>query len=105
MRMKCDVASAAVTRPRGAPARSVGSTSVAHEGIQVARHPRFEEHRWLGDKATFVVYDCDDDEQYQAVEALALEKIASFGPDTVDEARNRGYRPVPGTIEELEPAG
>ena len=70
----------------------------------MARHPRFEDHRWLGDKARFVVYDCDDDDQYEQVAALALEQIASFGPDSLDEARNRGFRPVPGTVEVLEPA-
>lgn len=70
----------------------------------MARHPRFEEHRWLGDKSSFVVYDCDDDEQFAVIEAVPLEQIASFGPDDVNEARNRGYRPVPGTIEVLEPA-
>lgn len=70
----------------------------------MARHPRFEEHRWLGDKSSFVVYDCDDAEQYDKVAELALERIASFGPDDVDEARNRGFRPVAGTIEELEPS-
>lgn len=70
----------------------------------MARHPRFEEHRWLGDKSSFVVYDCDVDEQYDRVAALPLEQIASFGPDRVDEARNRGFRPVAGTVEEMEPA-
>ncbi|MFN8103798.1 MAG: hypothetical protein U0U69_04990 [Acidimicrobiia bacterium] len=70
----------------------------------MARHPRFEEHRWLGDKSSFVVYDCDDDAQYEKVAALPIELVASFGPDDVVEARNRGFRPVPGTVEEFEPA-
>ncbi len=59
----------------------------------MARHPRFAEHRFLGDKRTLVVYDCDDDAQLALVEAVPLEKIASFGPDELAEARNRCFRP------------
>ena len=55
------------------------------------RHPKFEEHRYLGDKRSFVVYDCDDDAQFAAALEIPLEKIASFGPDELPEARNRGY--------------
>lgn len=59
---------------------------------------RFEEHRYLGDKRTQKVYDMDlidDDERIAAaVESImAAESFACFGPDTLAEARNRGYRP------------
>lgn len=59
---------------------------------------RFEEHRYLGDKRTQKVYDLDlidDDEGVAAaVESImAAESFACFGPDTLAEARNRGYRP------------
>ena len=61
-----------------------------------SRPPRFRHVRWLGDKRTMVVHDLD------AVVAacglddlLASERFASFGPDSVVEARNRGYRPCP----------
>ena len=48
--------------------------------------------------ATQVVYDLDladtDPEVAAAVdELLASERFAAFGPDTLAEARNRGYRP------------
>ena len=57
------------------------------------RPTRFEEHRWLGDKRTQVVYDVDavSDESVIA-ELLASERFLCFGPDTLAEARNRGYR-------------
>ena len=59
---------------------------------------RFEEHRYLGDKRTQKVYDLDlidDDEGVAAaVESIMdAESFACFGPDTLAEARNRGYRP------------
>lgn len=57
------------------------------------RPTRFEEHRWLGDKRTQVVYDVDSvrDESVIA-ELLTSERYLCFGPDTLAEARNRGYR-------------
>ena len=58
----------------------------------------FEHHRYLGDKRTQVVYDLDrygtDADVTAAVdEVLAAETFLAFGPDTLAEARNRGYRP------------
>jgi hypothetical protein len=52
----------------------------------------------MGDKRTLVVYDLDlyqeDPEVTAAVDdVLVAETFLSFGPDTVPEARNRGYRP------------
>jgi hypothetical protein len=55
------------------------------------RHPKFEEHRYLGDKRHFVFYDCDDEAQYAEIEQVPLEKLQSFAPDTEAEARNRGW--------------
>ena len=59
------------------------------------RPTRFEHHRWVGDKRSQVVYDLDDPELSQAIvdELMASEQFAAFGPDTLPEARNRGYRP------------
>ena len=56
---------------------------------------RFEHQRWLGDKRTQVVYDLDDDDTPQEAidELMASEQFLAFGPDTLEEARNRGYRP------------
>lgn len=64
----------------------------------MGRPTRFAHNRYLGDKRTQVVYDldlADADPQVAAaiVELLASEQFAAFGPDTLVEARNRGYRP------------
>lgn len=54
---------------------------------------RFEHHRWLGDKRTQVVHDIDACTDESIVEELmAAETFLCFGPDTLPEARNRGYR-------------
>lgn len=61
------------------------------------RPGKFEHHRYLGDKRTQVVHDLDlldDPEVAAAVEDIMLaESFMSFAPDTLSEARNRGYRP------------
>ena len=62
----------------------------------VTRPTRFEHFRYLGDKRRQVVYDLDTDDA-GAVEAIAelvaSEQFAAFSPDTLAEARNRGYHP------------
>jgi hypothetical protein len=58
------------------------------------RPVRFEHHRYLGDKRTQVVYDVDaldESEAPRIEELLAAETFLSFAPDTLAEARNRGY--------------
>jgi hypothetical protein len=64
----------------------------------VGRPSHFEHLKYLGDKRRQVVYDLDlvdtDPEVAAAVEdVIASEQFATFGPDTLPEARNRGYRP------------
>ena len=62
----------------------------------MSRPTRFEEFRYLGDKRKQVVYDLetDDAEARRPIdELLASEQFAAFAPDTLAEARNRGYRP------------
>ena len=60
------------------------------------RNGRFEHFRFLGDKRTQVVYDVDetiDDETMAKITELAESPFGlGFGPDTLAEARNRGYR-------------
>jgi hypothetical protein len=57
------------------------------------RPTRFENHRWLGDKRNQVVHDVDACSAPEVVEELmAAETFVCFGPDTLPEARNRGYR-------------
>ncbi len=59
----------------------------------MARPSRFEHNRWLGDKRTQVVHDLDNaGEACEIDELMTAETFASFGPDTLPEARNRGYR-------------
>jgi hypothetical protein len=59
----------------------------------MARPTRFEHFRYLGDKRTQVVYDLDAVVDQTVIdELLDSEQYLSFGPDTLAEARNRGYR-------------
>jgi hypothetical protein len=59
------------------------------------RPTRFEHTRWLGDKRTQIVYDVDADATPQEAidDIVAAEVGLCFGPDTLVEARNRGYHP------------
>ena len=64
-----------------------------------SRLSRFEKSRFIGARDTMIVYDCDDSEQLARLEArlgnddlLRRNLIQSFGPDTLAEARNRGFR-------------
>jgi hypothetical protein len=58
------------------------------------RPNKFEEHRFVGDKRSQVVYDLDaDDVDPDAIaELMDAGTYLGFGPDTLPEARNRGYR-------------
>ena len=65
------------------------------------RLKRFEEHRWIGTRRDMRVYDCDDQAQFDRISALVEAEdlvmtlgLQSFSPDTLPEARNRGFRPV-----------
>ncbi|MBM3692147.1 MAG: hypothetical protein FJW77_02440 [Actinobacteria bacterium] len=62
------------------------------------RPTAFEHHRYVGDKRTQRVYDLDlvdvDEDVARAVaDIMAAESFLAFAPDTLAEARNRGYRP------------
>ena len=61
------------------------------------RPSAFAHHRFVGDKRTQQVYDLDqmDDEEALTIvldELMASERVLCVGPDTLAEARNRGYR-------------
>lgn len=67
----------------------------------MSRLPRFEHHRYVGARDTMRVYDCDDPMQLDALEEriridrlLETKQLQAFAPDTVEEARNRGFKPV-----------
>lgn len=65
----------------------------------MSRLNRFDEHRYVGTRDDMVVYDCDDADALRAVELRVEEDnllrrnlLQTFGPDTLAEARNRGFR-------------
>jgi len=59
------------------------------------RPTKFEHNRFVGDKRTQVVYDVDelgDEDAHLIDELMESEQYLCFGPDTLPEARNRGYK-------------
>lgn len=57
------------------------------------RPGKFEHHRFVGDKRTQIVHDIDETADEAAVnELMESEHYICFSPDTLAEARNRGYR-------------
>ncbi len=68
----------------------------------MARPGRFEHHQWLGDKRNMRVHDLDGTvDACELEDLLASEKFATFGPDVLPEARNRGYHPCPHCVRNL----
>ena len=66
----------------------------------MSRLGRFEDYRFIGTRDTMIVYDCESPEQFSELEQraanehlLARTLLQSFSPDTLDEARNRGFKP------------
>ncbi len=56
------------------------------------RPSRFEHARFLGDKRTQLVYDIDEWNDEAVVHEFVDAGVGiKFGPDTLAEARNRGY--------------
>ncbi len=64
---------------------------------------RFEDFRYVGDKRSQIVYDLDNTFLEKSVidELMESEQFICFGPDSLDEAKNRCYRPD-WTIREAE---
>lgn len=67
----------------------------------MSRLSRFEEYRFLGTRDTMRVYDSDDADQFAALEERVAEDdlvdrklMQAFAPDTLAEARNRGFKPL-----------
>jgi len=59
----------------------------------VQRPGRFEHTRFLGDKRTQLVYDVDAWQDSAVIDDIVSTNSGiCFGPDTLAEARNRGYR-------------
>jgi hypothetical protein len=59
----------------------------------MSRPSKFEHNRYVGDKRTQVVYDLDTAPSEAIDELMKARTYLAFGPDTLTEARNRGYRP------------
>ena len=56
------------------------------------RPGRFEHTRFLGDKRTQLVYDLDSWSDAPVIDEIVGSEVGTcFGPDTLAEARNRGY--------------
>ena len=53
---------------------------------------RFEHARFVGDKRTQLVYDLDEWTDETIIDEIVDQGVGiQFGPDTLAEARNRGY--------------
>jgi hypothetical protein len=66
----------------------------------MGRLRRFDQHRFVGTRDTMTVYDGDDEEQFSELETRVAEDdlidrhlLQAFAPDTLPEARNRGFSP------------
>lgn len=64
----------------------------------MARLRRFEEHRFIGTRDDMTVHDCDIESVFTALQQRVREDdllrrnlIQTFAPDTLAEARNRGF--------------
>ena len=65
------------------------------------RRNRFEHHRYVGLRLNMKVYDCDNQLQFEKLnnkigdtDYIGLNLIQSFSPDSLDEAKNRGFKPL-----------
>ncbi len=59
----------------------------------MTRPTRFEHSQYVGDKRTQIVHDIDRCSADVVDELMSAATYLSFGPDTLVEARNRGYKP------------
>jgi hypothetical protein len=65
---------------------------VRYRAVEMKRPSRFEHFRFVGDKRTQLVYDLDEWEDAATVDEFVAAGVGiGFGPDTLAEARNRGY--------------
>jgi len=83
VRGPCPVAPSSLLRRNGSGPNIVGL---------MERPIRFEHARFLGDKRTQLVYDLDEWDDGQVIDEIVEQGVGlQFGPDTLVEARNRGY--------------
>ncbi len=67
----------------------------------MARLSKFENYRFIGNRKNMKVYDCDDEDQFSKLQDLIKKNdlilynlLQSFAPDTISEAKNRGFKPL-----------
>ena len=67
----------------------------------MARLSKFENYRFIGNRKNMKVYDCDDEDQFSKLEGIINKNdlilynlLQSFAPDTISEAKNRGFKPL-----------
>lgn len=65
----------------------------------MSRLPRFGDYRYMGTRDDMVFYDCDDEGQFEILEARVSEEdllhrdlLQAFAPDEPLEAENRGFK-------------
>jgi hypothetical protein len=60
----------------------------------MSRPVRFEHYRYVGDKRSLVVHDLDNSTDACAIdELMQSEQFMAIAPESIAEARNRGYKP------------
>jgi hypothetical protein len=67
----------------------------------VSRLSRFGDYRFIGLRDTMRVYDSEDEDQFAVLQERVTDddlverkQVQAFAPDTLDEARNRGFKPA-----------
>ena len=75
------------------PLGAFGFRCAVPGNVQAMERPtRFEHTRFLGDKRTQLVYDLDGWVDEDVIDEIVQTGVAiQFGPDSLVEARNRGY--------------
>jgi hypothetical protein len=67
----------------------------------MSRPVRFEHFQYVGDKRSQVVHDLDNPKDECAIdELMTSEQYLAIAPQTIAEARNRGYKPCRHCIRE-----
>jgi len=73
-------------------AASFEAVQLGRYGGVMERPSRFEHTRFLGDKRTQLVYDLDEWTDAAVIDEIVASDVGlCFGPDSLAEARNRGY--------------
>ena len=60
----------------------------------MSRPVRFEHYRYVGDKRSQIVHDLDNSTDACAIdELMQSEQFLAIAPESIAEARNRGFKP------------